>query len=138
MKLTDLLPETIERIKSYRSDQIIEKHEGPESWSAVLRHYNPEFLEINGYDVLLPVSRDRHPNITILRCIVSDDGQSLTIFLKDTTYVPDPQHEMFYAGFVAVCDKFPGETFYLAILYHEWFIVENRMVETEKHGLHHG
>lgn len=123
MKLADLSPETLEKIKSCRYDRIIEKHEGPESWSAVLQYYHPEFLEVNGYDVLLPINRDRHPNITILRCIVSDDGQSLTIFLKDTTYVPDPRDEMFYAGFVAVCDKVPGEAFFLAIVYHEWFII---------------
>lgn len=125
MKLADLSPQAIKKIQSYRYDRIIEKHEGPEDWSAVLKYYHPEFLEINGYDVLLPIDRDHHSNITILRYIVSDDGQSLTIFLKDTTYVPDPQDEMFYAGFVAVCDKVPGETFYLAILYHEWFIINN-------------
>ena len=29
------------------------------------------------------------------------------------------------AGFVAICDKFPDEEFYVAIVYHEWFMVEN-------------
>jgi hypothetical protein len=42
---------------------------------------------------------------------------------SNTTYVPDPQDEMFDAGFVAVCDKMPGEAFFLAIVYHKWFII---------------
>jgi len=128
MKLSDLSPQTIEKIKSYQWDRIIEKHEGPEDWDSVLEFYNPEFMEVNGYHVLLPVARERHPNITILRCIVGDNGQALTLFLKDTTYVHDdtPEWEvMFMAGFVAICDKVPGEDFFIAILYHEWFIIEN-------------
>lgn len=27
--------------------------------------------------------------------------------------------------FVAVCEKVPGEEFFIASLYHEWFIIEN-------------
>ena len=50
---------------------------------------DPEFIEIAGYPVLLPVDREHHPNITILRCIASEDHPALTIFLKDTTYVTD-------------------------------------------------
>lgn len=125
MKLSELSPGIIAKIKTYRWDGIIEKHEGPEDWASVLEYYDPEFMEINGYHVLLPIDRSRHANITILRCIVGDHQQSLTIFLKDTTYVSSPEMEMFEAGYVAVCDKLPGEEFFLAILYHEWFIVEN-------------
>ena len=80
-------------------------------------------MSVKGYSVLLPIDRDHHPNITFLRCIVGDNGQTLTLFLKDTTFINDPEDEML-AGFVAVCDKMPGEDFYIAILYHEWFIIE--------------
>lgn len=131
MKMADLSPETTENINSYRWDRIIEKHEGPESWRSVLAYYDPEFLEIGGRSVLLPVGRDQHPHITILRCIVSEDGRNLTIFLKDRTFVQNqgdtlaPRDEMFYTGFVSVCERFPGEKFFIAILYHEWFIIEN-------------
>ena len=121
MKLADLPLTTIEKIKTYRWDRIIEKHEGPEDWASILKYYDPDFMQMNGHDVLLPINKDQHQNITILRYIVGDDGQSLTIFLKDTTYKSDP----FFSGFVAVCDRVPGEDFYLAILYHEWFIIEN-------------
>ena len=123
LKLSDLSPATKDRIKSYRWDRIIEKHEGPETWSHLLDYV--DFLEINGFTVLLPVGADRHPNITALRCIVSVDNRTLTLFLKDRTYSVPAQDEMFYNGFVAICDKFPGEEFYIAILYHEWFIIEN-------------
>lgn len=121
MKLVDLSPETMEIIKQYRWDRIIEKHEGPETWSSVLKYYEPEFMEIDGRHVLLPVGREHHPNITILRVIVSDDDKVLTIFLTDTTWYDDP----FWSGFVTVCEKLPGEDFYLATLYHEWMIIEN-------------
>jgi len=126
VKLSDLSPAVIERIRSYRYDRIIEKHEGPESWASVLKYYGPEFMVVSGYNVLLPIAGEHHPNIKILRCIVGDNGRTLTLFLKDTTSVTDLRDEMFFAGRVAVCDKFEDEEFFLAILYHEWFIVENR------------
>lgn len=121
MKLTDLSSETREKIKTLRWDCIIEKHEGPESWESVLRYSDPEFMLIDGQSVLLPIEKTQHPNITILRTIWSNDGNSLTLFLKDTTYDNDP----FISGYMAVCDKVAGENFFLAILYHEWFIIEH-------------
>lgn len=144
LRLSDLPPETIAKLKSYRYDRIIEKHEGPEDWEWLLQSpderpswlpkplpgqadtYEPdpaEFLRIADRDVLLPIGRSHHPNITVLRTIVSDDGASLTIFLKDTTYAEDPEMEFFSAGFLAVCDRVPGEQIYLAHVYHEWFIL---------------
>ncbi len=120
MNLASLPPQTIEKIKTYRFDRIIEKHEGPESWDSFLQFYDLDVLQFNGHDVLLPVDREHHPKITLLRCIESKDGQSLTLFLKDTTYEDDP----FFAGFVAVCDRLDGEQFFLTIVYHEWFIID--------------
>jgi hypothetical protein len=126
MKISDLSSTAIEKIKSYRYDRIVEKHEGPWDWKDELKYHKPEFIETNGYHILLPRDQEHNPNITILRCIVSDDKQTLTIFLKDTTYVENPRNEFFDAGFVAVCEKVEGEDFYLAVLYHEWFMVENQ------------
>lgn len=40
MKLSNLPTQAIEKIKSYRWDGIIEKHEGPENWDFVLEYYN--------------------------------------------------------------------------------------------------
>jgi hypothetical protein len=121
MKLADLSLDTIAKIKSVRWDRIIEKHEGPEDWESVLRWYEPEFLTIADHWVLLPVERSHHPNITILRTIVSQDERVLPIFLKDTIYYGD---DPFSAGFLAVCEQVAGEGFFLATVYHEWFIIE--------------
>jgi hypothetical protein len=108
-----------------RSNRIIEKHEGPEDWDSVLNYYDPEFMEIQGRPVLLPLGKEHHPNITILRCIMGDNGQSLTLFLKDTTFVEDPRCEFFLAGRIAVCDKLDDVGVNVAIVYHEWFIIGN-------------
>jgi len=120
VKFSELSPGALEKIPSYKYDRIIEKHEGPERWSDVLQYEEPNFLLIEGDHVLLPVERAQHPNITVLRSIKSQDGTSLTLFLKDTTYGDD----RFSAGFLAVCDQIRGEDFFLAIVYHEWFIIE--------------
>ena len=120
MKLENLSTETLDKIKSVRWDRIIEKHEGPENWESVLRYYKPEFIEVEGRWVLLPVEESHHVNITILRSIWSADGNSLTLFLKDTTYDDDS----FFSGFMGVCDRVKDENFFIAILYHEWFVIE--------------
>lgn len=127
MRLADLSRETIEKIKAVRWDRIIEKHEGPEDWESVLRWGDPEFLMVEGQPVLLPVDQSHHANITVLRTIASRDGNSLTIFLKDTTYYGD---DPFSAGYLAVCDRVANEGFFLAIVYHEWFIIERSAVLT--------
>lgn len=124
MKIADLPAQTIEKIKSVRWDRIIEKHEGPFDWESVFRYSEPEFIEVERCSVLLPVDKSHHPNITILRCIKSAEQNSITLFLSDTTYEDDP----FFSGFMAVCDLVKGEKFFLAILYHEWFIIERPSV----------
>ena len=129
LTLTDLSAEAISKILVYQWDGIIEKHEGPEDWNSTLTTYDPEFLSAAGLPILLPTGRERNPNITILRSIVSGDGDSLTVFLKDTTHCPDPENEMFCAGRMAVCDRVPGEDFFLAIVFHEWFVINNGMVQ---------
>ncbi|EAZ88288.1 hypothetical protein [Crocosphaera chwakensis] len=123
MKLTQLSQTTLSKIKAVRWDRIIEKHEGPETWESVFRYSDPEFMEIEGRWVLLPVESSSHANITILRTIWSENGNSVTLFLKDTTYDDDP----FFSGFLAVCDRLVGEDFYLAVVYHEWFVIDNAL-----------
>ena len=121
MRVKDLSPAVVDRIRQLRYARIIEKHEGPDKWSWALEE-GPEFLSVDGRLVLLPVPAANHPNITVLRCIVGDGGDTLTLFLKDTTYVPDATQEAFFAGFLAVCDRLPGEEFYVALVHHEWFM----------------
>lgn len=120
MKLADLSPETRRRIATMRFDRIVEKHEGPWDWEFRLNREAVEFITVDGYDVLLPVDKENHPNIAIVRGIVSDDRSVLTIFLVDTTYFTGMD-----TGFVAVCEKVPGESWYLALLYHEWFVIDD-------------
>jgi hypothetical protein len=127
MKLVDLTPEALDKIKAVRWDRIIEKHEGPEDWSSVLEYSEPDFMMIDERPVLLPVEQSQHSNITILRTIWSNDHSSLTLFLKDTTY----DDNWYTSGYLAVCDKVLGEDFYLAIVYHEWFIIEAQRTSTQ-------
>ena len=122
MRLSDLPAVTVEKIRSRRYDRIVEKHEGPERWTDVLDYYEPELLTIGPHAVLLPIDRERHPNVTVLRHMLADDGNSLICFLKDTTYGTD----WFDSGFLAICDKLPGEELFVAIVYHEWFIIEGQ------------
>jgi hypothetical protein len=115
MKVKDLSNETLQKIKAYRYDRFLEKHEGPFDWEGVLKYYDPEFLEIEGRSVLLPLDKERHANITILRTTTDKEDKTLTIFLKDTTYTDSPDDEFFTAGFVAICDKVPNEDFFITI-----------------------
>jgi hypothetical protein len=59
---------------------------------------------------------------------ITDNKNTLVVFLKDMTFVEDPKYEMFDAGYVAICDRLPNEDFFIAILYHEWFIIENNPI----------
>lgn len=118
MKLADLSEETRRRIARIRFDRIVEKHEGPFDWEYWIERAGVEFLTIDGYDVLLPIAKEQHPNISVVRCIAAQDRETLTIFLMDTTYFTG-----MYAGFLAICEKMPGESWYLALVYHEWFVV---------------
>jgi len=123
--MLDLTPEAIERIKALRYDRLLEKHEGPERWASQFQYGDPEFMIIENHAVLLPIEREQQPNITALRVIVSEDSKILTLFLKDTTYTNDLQWEWLESGRLAICEKMSGENFYVATVYHEWFIVEN-------------
>ncbi|MCE7924720.1 MAG: hypothetical protein DYG98_16855 [Haliscomenobacteraceae bacterium CHB4] len=142
MRIADLSPATLAAIKKMRYDYIVEKHEGPETWDWLLNSQDPEviarnerdksmgaaweppsdaeFMDIGGHAVLLPVSAEHHSNITILHHFLSQDEIQMVVYLKDTTYGEDA----FDAGFVAICNRFPGEVFYVAAFYHEWFIID--------------
>lgn len=122
MKLRDLSPECTARLRKLRYDCIVEKHEGPEKWSSVLDYDEPEFLEVDGRWVLLPIPSSHHDTLTVLRSVVGDDGNALTLFLKDTTHAQGSNAETFSAGFIAICDRLPSEPFFVAIVYHEWFM----------------
>ncbi len=147
MKVADLSESTRQKIAKVRWDSIVEKHEGPFDWESILdddpeplifenrpdlqvtprqQEDTPEFLTIDNRPVLLPIPLKHHPNIKIIRTVWSADGNSATIFLTDTTYGNDWSD----TGYLAVCDKVAGEDFWLAILYHEWFVIERDPILT--------
>lgn len=136
LKIENLSAETIAKIGKVRWDRFVEKHEGPFDWESEFKtelssemrvhfkDYNsvaetPQFMEIGSYDVLLPVGRKHHPNITILNHFFSQDLNRLVVYLSDTTYYED-----FFSGFVAICERISPENFYLATFYHEWLQTE--------------
>jgi hypothetical protein len=141
MKLEDLSEATRQKIAKVRWDRIIEKHEGPWDWKCLVDDDSdrvvfvnrpdydpftrqiedvPEFLIIDNRPVLLPIPRKYHSNVAIGRTIWSVDGNSVTIFLTDTTFGSDWSE----IGFLAICDKVVGEDFWLTIIYHERFVIE--------------
>ncbi len=143
MSIKDLSPAIVAALKAKRYDRIVEKHEGPASWDWQLpddeepievmknslqhlpgfddseTHY-AEFMPIGGVDVLLPVGSNHHQNMTILHYFFSENRQKIVLYIKDTTY----DDGIFGAGFVAICDKYLNESFYIATFYHEWFIID--------------
>ncbi|MHA1730809.1 MAG: hypothetical protein ACTSU5_02650 [Promethearchaeota archaeon] len=121
MKFADLSPEAIDKIKEYEYDYILEKHEGPSRWEWFLKHNDPEFTECDGRWVLIPQYDEWRPNLSVVRCIPSADGDALTIFLRDTTLDDDYPH---MNARVAVCVRVPGEEFFITILYHEATLIE--------------
>ena len=125
MKVADLSSETLEKIKTLLYDRIYEKHEGPWDWKYELEDDEIEFIQMGDYDILLPIGKEYHPNITILRIIPSADGNTLTIFFQDTSFGKDT----FDSGFLAICEKMPSENFFIATVYHEWFIIENPLLK---------
>jgi hypothetical protein len=122
LKFELLSPVQIEKIRLVRYDQILEKHEGPWGYDSVIDYFDPEFMHFNDRDVLLPVGRKQHSSISLLRDAISAEGELLTLFLKDTTYTSNPDEEWYDAGRLAICEKMPDEEFYIATVYHEWFI----------------
>jgi hypothetical protein len=47
-------------------------------------------------------------------------GEMVGLELEDTTFDSD-----IFAGRVAICERMPGEGWYLTTFYHEWYITDN-------------
>ncbi|WP_211175921.1 hypothetical protein [Brasilonema sp. UFV-L1] len=87
-----------------------------------------EFLNFNGFEVLLPVSRSHHPDISFIRIIPSSDEKTLTLFLHDS-YYKDWFTDEWGAryGFLAIADRYQkfGCNFYLASYYHFSYLIND-------------
>lgn len=119
MKLVDIPANVLAQLANYRWDRIIEKHEGPWDWKCDLSDNYVEFMNIDGFDVLLPIDKENHSNVVVDRCIPSKDGKILTIFLHDRTF--DMGMDML-AGRLTVCERVPEQNWFIAIVYHECWI----------------
>lgn len=124
MKFADLSVATRQKIGKLESDRILEKHEGPYNWNwsfrTAERAADIEFFTIDRRPVLLPIDPEHYANVEISKAIWSADGNSVTIFLTDTTYYQVSDR----IDYLAVCEKVIGEEFLLAIIYHERFVIE--------------
>jgi len=133
VKLKELDQKLIESIKISRFDQYIGKHEGPLNWEFLVQYRPPayiykevsvteddwaEFMEISGFQVLLPIARKQHKNVTIERCFPSADEKILTIFLIDSTWESE---DLLY--YLAVAERLPEQEWFITTLYHERYKV---------------
>lgn len=85
-----------------------------------------EFINFDGYDLLLPIGRAHHPHLHLLRLNANLDKNSLTLFLFDTyhsTWFSDISDARY--GFLAVADRYQNHDcdFYVASYYHFSYLV---------------
>ena len=72
-----------------------------------LEEMRAEFINFEGFDVLLPVPRSHNPHIKLIRLMASHDEKTLTLFQHDSS------HEYWFNdldiaryGFLAVADRY--------------------------------
>ncbi|MGF1478699.1 MAG: hypothetical protein ACFB4I_04335 [Cyanophyceae cyanobacterium] len=85
-----------------------------------------EFMNFDGFDVLLPVRRSHHSYIKLIRLIASADRNTITLFLHDSfhqNWFNNEQGARY--GFLAVADRYQkhGCNFYLASYYHFSYLI---------------
>jgi hypothetical protein len=141
MLLADLPPQVIDDLscsEGWRLDIDLgfeSKHEFWMAWKHFLIQDSSddeielaEFLNFDGFDVLLPVPRNHHPYMRLIRLMPSADEKTLTIFLHDSfhqDWFNDLQGARY--GFLAVADRYQkfGCDFYLASYYHFSYLINS-------------
>ncbi|MDM8562223.1 hypothetical protein QUF54_02600, partial [Candidatus Marithioploca araucensis] len=113
-KLSELSLEAREKIKSHSWDKIVGTPESSSPWGFFLDFNNPELMDIEGYYVLLPMQQEWFYRQTIQRCILSADGNTLILSFQDLSYGDNSE-----PLFLAICDKLPGEDFFLTTTLYE-------------------
>ncbi len=114
MKLAELSPEVRDKIKSHSWNKTVGAHATGDPWGFMLDYYRLEIADIEGYQVLLPMQKERFASQTIQRCIPSADGNTLTLFFQDLSYGDDGE-----PLFLAICDKLPDEDLFLTTALYE-------------------
>lgn len=138
MKISKLTSSCIQYLQNCPLDILEEKHEKT-TWHYYLTEHtihvagvkselasvtcgiDVEFLHTNNLDILLPVPKANHGNITIKQCIVSEDKQGILLFLTDRTYYPDDDTQNRY---MAISKKIPECDGYICCLYHSTYLQE--------------
>lgn len=101
-------------LASYHVDMLVEKHEG---WGdRYATDPNTRIALIGEYKVVLPIWYRRESKINILQIAPSTDGNMLTIYLLDSSYIEND-------GFVAIAEKIPDTDIYVAVIFHNSFWV---------------
>lgn len=109
LSLADLPAELIDQLRRVRQDIIAEaKQEGP--WRIGRDADSMEFQIVAGHTVLLPADAA----LNVERCMISADRQSITVFGRGTALGVEMD------GWIMVCDRWPGEDWYVPILWHIW------------------
>ena len=85
-----------------------------------------EFIEYENRFILLPVERSHHPDMSIIRGMISTDMQSITLIIQDSHYSEwfTEESDARY-GFLAIADRYQKFNcdFYLANYYHFSYLV---------------
>jgi hypothetical protein len=125
LRVADLAPELVRALGAYRLDRLTDKHE---RWLWAYLLPRADFLDLQGYHVLLPVPTRQHAQISLEHLLVAPTGELLTLMLRDTTGWErlqaqpatrvDAQWQEEYVHFLAVCVRVPGQAFFIATLYH--------------------
>lgn len=124
MKLEELTPAVLEQLETVRFDRFSAQYEGLWDYKWWLKEEGAEFLQAAEHWVLLPTESRHWPHITFERVIESRDRRTLTLFGRDATFAGTGSDEDSTAGFLAVCEKFPGQEFFVATFYHDRYLIE--------------
>lgn len=129
MQVADLSPEQRQQLAAYALDTLREKHEGW-SWDIPLNY--SAFFTFDGYEVLLPIAEEDRANVSLIWLAVGADGNVLTLYIEDTTtwneIQTNPAYQDYrepawmkprYTDFIAICEKVPGQPYYITTLYHQ-------------------
>ena len=119
ISIADLDEETFAKIGSCQCDFYVNNSEELLTWKRLLEDQVADFFSIRGRNILLPVGRESCDRLEVLNCLISEDHESMTLFLKDTSDTTGLS-----ASRTAVCNRFPGEEWYIAVLYQEQILMD--------------
>jgi hypothetical protein len=126
MKISDLSPRALEKIKTLSYDKFIEKHE-LYGYEYLINHLPNDlvFIKVDGHNVLTPHRRTDYDRITFHRCNVSKNEQTLILFY--TIDYNESSSDLF-----AICERVPNENFFIALIVHEVYDFKHVLLYQEE------